>query len=135
MHSPAFGALLLRLALGVLFLAHALLKLVVFTLPGTVVWFVQHGLPGWLAYPVVAAELLGGLALLAGVAVRPVATVLGLIALGAILPHAANGWEFANAGGGWEYPLFIALVAFAQALLGAGAWAPARTPSPVRAAS
>jgi len=128
MHSPAFGAALLRLALGVLFLAHALLKLVVFTLPGTVAWFEQHGLPGLLVYPVVAAELFGGLALLAGVAVRPVAIVLGLIALGAILPHAANGWEFANAGGGWEYPLFIAVVAFAQALLGAGACTAQRLP-------
>ncbi|HEY6942318.1 DoxX family protein [Dokdonella sp.] len=126
MHTSAFGAALLRLALGVLFLAHALLKLVVFTLPGTVAWFEQHGLPGLLVYPVVVAELFGGLALLAGIAVRPVAIVLGLIALGAILPHAGNGWEFANTGGGWEYPLFIALVSFAQALLGAGAWLPPR---------
>lgn len=129
MHSSAVGAALLRLALGVLFLAHALLKLVVFTLPGTVAWFEQHGLPGPLVYPVVAAELLGGLALLAGMFVRPVAVVLGLIALGAILPHAANGWEFANDGGGWEYPLFIALVSFAQALLGPGAFAASRRPA------
>jgi putative oxidoreductase len=129
MHSPALGAALLRLALGVLFLAHALLKLVVFTLPGTVAWFEQHGLPGALVYPVVAAELFGGLALLAGIAVRPVSIVLGLIALGAILPHAANGWEFANEGGGWEYPLFIAIVSFAQALLGPGAFAASRRPA------
>ncbi|TCO41956.1 DoxX family membrane protein [Dokdonella fugitiva] len=129
MHSPALGAALLRLALGVLFLAHALLKLAVFTLPGTVIWFEQHGLPGPLVYPVFAAELLGGLALLAGTCVRPVAVVLGLIALGAILPHAANGWEFANEGGGWEYPLFIAIVSFAQALLGPGAFAASRRPA------
>lgn len=134
MHSPALGAALLRVALGVLFLAHALLKLVVFTLPGTVAWFEQHGLPGGLVYPVVAAELFGGLALLAGIAVRPVAILLGLIALGAILPHAANGWEFANEGGGWEYPLFIAVVAFAQALLGAGACTAMR-PAHARGAS
>ena len=134
MHSPALGAALLRVALGVLFLAHALLKLVVFTLPGTVAWFEQHGLPGGLVYPVVAAELFGGLALLAGIAVRPVSIVLGVIALGAILPHAANGWEFANEGGGWEYPLFIAFVAFAQALLGAGACTAMR-PTHARAAS
>ncbi|HEU4664695.1 MAG TPA: DoxX family protein [Dokdonella sp.] len=126
MSTPAFGSALLRLALGTLFLAHALLKLVVFTLPGTIAWFEQHGLPGLLVYPVVAAELFGGILLLAGIAVRPVAVVLGLVALGAILPHAPNGWEFANAGGGWEYPLFIAFVSFAQALLGAGAWAPQR---------
>jgi putative oxidoreductase len=61
--------------------------------------------------------------------VRPVAVVLGLIALGAILPHAANGWEFANEGGGWEYPLFIAIVSFAQALLGPGAFAASRRPA------
>lgn len=127
MRSSDLGAALLRVALGVLFLAHALLKVVVFTLPGTVAWFEQHGLPGLLVYPVVVAELCGGLALLAGVAVRSVAIALGLIALGAILPHAANGWEFANAGGGWEYPLFIAVTSFAQALLGAGTLMPARS--------
>lgn len=118
--APALAALLLRLGLGVLFLAHALLKLLVFTLPGTAAFFASIGLPAGLAYPVFAAELAGGLALLLGLWVRPVASLLGAIALGAVLAHAGNGWVFSAPGGGWEYPVFLALVCAVQALLGPG---------------
>lgn len=121
--SSAHAALLLRLSLGVVFIAHALLKVFVFTVPGTVQFFVSVGLPGALAYPVIAGEFFGGLALIAGVFVRPVALGLALIAFGAILPHAGNGWVFNATGGGWEYPLFLALTSLVQAMLGAGAYA------------
>jgi len=55
---------LLRFALGVIFLAHAYAKAAIYTFPGTVAFFEAHGLPGWSAYPVFAAELLGGIAFL-----------------------------------------------------------------------
>ena len=42
----ATAALLLRLALGTMFIAHALLKYFVFTLPGTAQFFGSLGLPG-----------------------------------------------------------------------------------------
>ena len=115
-----YAPLVLRVALGVLFLAHAWLKVAVFTVPGTVQFFESIGLPGLLAYPVIAAEALGGIALILGVAVRPVATLLALIAFGAITAHAGNGWVFSAQGGGWEYPLFLGVVALVQAMLGAG---------------
>ena len=40
-----------------MFIAHALLKYFVFTLPGTVQYFESIGLPGALAYATIAAEL------------------------------------------------------------------------------
>jgi putative oxidoreductase len=118
-----FGPTLLRVALGVVFFAHGLLKVLVFTVPGTVQYFQSLGLPGPLAYAVIAAELAGGLALLAGFRTRTVATVLSAIAFGSILGHAGNGWLFTNAGGGWEYPLFLGMATAALALTGAGAFA------------
>ncbi|HEX5639177.1 MAG TPA: DoxX family membrane protein, partial [Burkholderiaceae bacterium] len=46
----AYAALLLRLSLGTMFVAHALLKLFVFTLPGTAQFFQSLGLPAALGY-------------------------------------------------------------------------------------
>lgn len=133
MNASSSAVLLLRLSLGVLYLAHGLLKLLVFGLPGTVQFFQGVGLPGALAYPVVAAELLGGIALLAGFRVRATAVALAVIAFGAITAHAAHGWVFSNAGGGWEYPLFLGVVSLVQALLGAGPWALDRRAAPAAA--
>jgi putative oxidoreductase len=115
------AALALRLGLGVMFLAHGLwLKGVVYTLPGTAAFFASVGLPGPLAYLVFAAESIGGVLLIAGVQVRLVATLLLPVLLGATWVHWPNGWLFTNPGGGFEYPLFLALATGAQALLGAG---------------
>ena len=69
-HRPEYAASLLRLALGVLFIAHGLLKVLVFTVPGTVAFFQSIGLPGVLAYVIIAAELLGGTALIIGFLTR-----------------------------------------------------------------
>ena len=106
--STRWAAVVLRLSLGTMYIAHALLKLVVFTLPGTTRFFESAGLPGALAYPVIAAELLGGTALLLGVYARQVAFALIPILLGAAWVHLPNGWVFNAAGGGWEYPVFLA---------------------------
>ena len=62
-----YGMTLLRVSLGVMWIAHALLKLLVFTLPGTAQYFSSVGFPGLLAYPMFASELLGGLALALGI--------------------------------------------------------------------
>jgi putative oxidoreductase len=119
-----YAALVLRLSLGTMFIAHsAWLKLFVFTLPGTAKFFASIGLPEALAYAVFAVEAIGGMALLLGVATRAVSLALIPVLLGATWAHAGNGWLFTNPGGGWEYPLFLAAAAAAQALLGAGAYA------------
>lgn len=118
-----YAALVLRVALGTMFLAHGLLKLVVFTLPGTAQFFVSVGFPGWLAYPVTGAELIAGSLLVLGIAVRPVAAVMALELLAAATVHFGNGWFFAAPNGGWEYPIFLVIVAIGVALLGEGAYA------------
>ena len=117
------AALLLRLALGTMFVAHGLLKVMVFTLPGTVGFFEQVGFPGWMAYVVTFAEIGGGVLLLAGIAVPAVSIALLPVLLGAVYVHFGSGWVFSNANGGWEYPAFLAVAAIVQALLGPGKFA------------
>ncbi|MBL1278035.1 MAG: DoxX family protein [Ectothiorhodospiraceae bacterium] len=124
------GALLMRLTLGVVFLAHSLyLKMVVFTLPGTVQFFASIGLPPSMAYIVFGMEVVGGVALILGVYTRYVALALIPIALGAFWVHMGNGWEFSNEGGGWEYPLFLAVALVVQFFIGDGRYALRRSPS------
>lgn len=118
-----YAALVLRLSLGLMFVAHALLKLFVFTLPGTVQFFQSLGLPGVLAYATFAAELVGGLLLIAGVGTRWVSIALVPVLLGATWVHAGNGWLFSAPNGGWEYPAFLTAATIVQALLGNGAYA------------
>jgi putative oxidoreductase len=117
-----YAALILRLSLGVMFIAHGMLKVVVFTLPGTAGFFESVGFPGWLAYPVAIGEIGGGLMLLAGIATRWISLAMIPILLGALSVHAGAGWVFSNAGGGWEYPAFLVVAVIVQALLGDGAW-------------
>jgi putative oxidoreductase len=118
------AATLLRVTSGVWFLIHALVKVFVFTLPGTVGFFESIGLPGFLAYVVIAAEFAGGIALILGFQTRLVALALSVILLGSIYtPHFAAGFLFSNANGGWEFPAFWALTLWALALLGDGAYA------------
>jgi putative oxidoreductase len=121
--SSDYAATLLRVSSGVLFLAHGLLKVNVFTVAGTVGFFESLGLPGFLAYLTIAAEIGGGLALILGVATRLVSLGLIPVLLGATWVHSGNGWLFSGEGGGWEFPLFWAVVQVAIALLGAGAYA------------
>ncbi|HET7096834.1 MAG TPA: DoxX family protein, partial [Casimicrobiaceae bacterium] len=85
--NPAVAALLLRVSLGTMFIAHALLKYFVFTLPGTAQFFESLGLPGALGYATFAIELVGGVLLIAGVQVRAVSLVLVPILLGATWAH------------------------------------------------
>lgn len=123
-------AFALRVALGTMFLAHSLiLKLTVFTLPGTAQFFVSIGLPGFLAYVVFAMEAVGGLLLLLGVQTRLVALALLPILAGATWAHSGSGWMFANPNGGWEYPAYLTLLAAVQAVLGDGAFALSRSAS------
>lgn len=122
-NTAPYAALLLRLSLGVMFIAHALLKLVVFTLPGTVKFFETLGYPGFLAYVVFGAELVGGALLVLGVYTRWVSLALIPILIGAAMVHIPNGWVFSAPNGGWEYPVFLAISSAVQALLGDGALA------------
>ena len=121
--NTAYAALILRLSLGVMLLAHAYLKVMVFSVPGTVQFFSSVGFPGWMAYPVTFAELAGGVALIIGWNARWVALTLAPILIGAAITHWPNGWVHVSAGGGWEYPMFLIAASVVLGLIGNGAWA------------
>jgi putative oxidoreductase len=119
-----YAATLLRVTTGALFILHGGLKLVVFSPAGTAGFFESLGLPAPLAYLTIAAELLGGLLLVAGVWTRWVSLALVPVLLGAAwFGHAANGFFFNAPNGGWEYPVFWAVAMLALALLGDGVYA------------
>lgn len=116
-----YGILLLRVALGVMFLAHGLTKLLVFTPAGTAGFFESIGFPGFLAYPVIAFEIIGGALLVLGVYARWIAAAAVIQLFMASTVHFGNGWSFTNANGGWEYPIFLTIAAAVIALAGDGA--------------
>lgn len=122
-HAP-LGAFILRLSLGVLFLAHAYLKIFIFTPAGTAGYFQSLGLPAILAYATIGLELAAGIALVLGVASRwfSIATIPVLIG-SIVFSHGDKGWLFSNEGGGWEFPAFWIAALIVQALLGNGAYA------------
>lgn len=117
--NPALGTLILRLSLGLMYLSHGLLKLLVFTPAGTAGYFASLGLPGFVGYLSILAEVGGGLLLLSGFFARWVALALIPLLLGTIvLVHGAHGWMFSNEGGGWEYPAFLITSSLALFFLG-----------------
>jgi putative oxidoreductase len=129
----SYGVLLLRVALGTMFIAHSVVYMTMtLTFDGTVAFFGSLGLPPWFAYATIVAEAVGGLLLILGVQTRWVSLTLSPILLGAIWVHSDNGWLFAAEDGGWEYPLYLFVLCIAQAMLGDGAlallpsWLPSR---------
>ena len=118
-----YSALVLRVALGIVFVAHGLTKLILFTPAGTAKFFESVGFAGWLAWPIIAFEIVVGVLLVTGVYARLIAAVAAIELFAASTVHFGNGWMFTNANGGWEYPVFLAVAAAALALLGDGAYA------------
>ena len=119
-----YAALLLRVSLGIMFLAHGLLlKVLTFGVAGTVGYFESIGYPGFLAYLVMIGEIGGGIALILGLWTRQIALLLLPLMIGATLQHVGNGWLFNAKGGGWEYPVFWSVTLVVQSLLGDGAYA------------
>jgi len=123
MKTPAIvGDNLLRVALGIMFIAHSVvLKYFTFTLAGTAQYFASIGLPAALAYVVFAAEAVGGVLLVLNLYTRWVALGLVPVLLGALWVHAGNGWVFNAPNGGWEYPAFLSIATLLTVLLGNGA--------------
>lgn len=119
--TAGYGVLLLRLSLGILFLAHAGIKYFVFTPAGTEHFFASLGLPGWFGIFVMIWELAAGIALIVGIWPRLAALLIAPDLIGAILMvHIHNGFLFTAKGGGWEYPAFWTIALVALALIGDG---------------
>ena len=121
--ATAWGLLLLRLSLGTMWIAHALLKPLVFTFAGTAQFFASVGIPGVLVITVFTLEMTAGVALLLGVFARQAALLTVPILLTVVWVHAPNGWVHVAKGGGWEYPVFLTVMSIVLWMAGDGALA------------
>ena len=113
--------LLLRLGLGIIMTAHGWQKL-----SGGLGKFMGYlsniGVPGWMAYLVVAAEFGGGILLLVGLLTRLAALGIAIDMTVAISKvHWKNGLLSSPGKVGYEFPLACWVIAFALIFLGAGA--------------
>ena len=127
-----YAAALLRVSLAAMWISHALLKLLVFTIAGFEGFLASHGIPAFVAWPVVLLELGGGALILLGLHGRFVSLALLPVLVGALFAHIGNGWVFSNPNGGWEYPLFLIAMSLVHAMLGDGALALAARRGSVR---
>jgi putative oxidoreductase len=120
----AYGATLLRLVLGIVYIMHAYLAVVVFGPAGMIDYQAKHGVP----FPeigtwyLIVAHGLGGIFLVLGLFTRWAALVNVPVMVGALLfVHLKNGfWAHTNPSG-YEYVLVLAVVSLAVAMIGGGA--------------
>jgi len=109
--------LLLRCALGVIFITHGYPKLIHGT--GMQSFFVEHGLPGYFVFVAAVIELFGGALLVLGLFTRGAALLLTMEMLVAIWKvHFTHGIFGVHE---YEFPLSMAAACFALAAVGAGA--------------
>jgi putative oxidoreductase len=116
------GLLVIRLVLGITFIAHGAQKVFTFGMSGVGEGFVQMGIPfGGMLGPVVSlVELVGGVAIVLGVLTRLAGLGIAAVMLGAIMfAHLSAGFFAPN---GYEFPLVLMAAAAALAVMGAGAY-------------
>lgn len=126
-----YGALCVRLALGIVMFPHGAQKVFGWFgghgFAGTMGFFTDvMGIPYILALLVVLAEFLGALGLIVGALTRIAALGIGSVMLGAIvLVHLPHGffmnWSGNQAGEGYEYHLLAIGMSLALMIRGAGA--------------
>ena len=114
------GLLLIRVALGMVFVMHGWQKLTVFGLAGTAGFLGDLGvpLPPVNAVLLIAVELAGGALLAAGAGTRVVGVLLAFsMSVATIAAHGGAGFFLPT---GYEFALTLALISLAIALTGAG---------------
>lgn len=118
-----YGAMLLRLILGIVFIMHAYLALFVFGPSGMIQYQIKNNIPfpQLATWYLILAHGLGGILLVLGVLTRWAALANVPVMLGAVFfVHWSKGFWVFN--GGYEYALVLAVASVAQALLGPGAF-------------
>ena len=111
------GLLVLRIALGLVFLTHGYPKLTRATAPVEAM-FVQHGLPAKLVYVAGVLETFGGILVIAGLFTRPAALFLAVeMAVAIVKVHGGHGIMALHE---YEFPLVLGAGALALATVGAG---------------
>jgi putative oxidoreductase len=111
--------LLLRLAMGIIFVHYGYPKLFVHP-RSSVAWFAQHGFPGYFAYISGVLELFGGLLLIAGLFTRVVGLLLAIemaVALWRVHRLLLDPLAVQN----YQFPLMMGVAALALAAVGPGA--------------
>ena len=118
---PVWGATLLRIVVGVVFLMHGYQKLFVWGFHGVGGFLGQVGIPfaGFFAVVVTLLEFVGGAALVLGLFTRPIAALLAIDMLVAVLAVKLKGGFFAP--DGIEFELLLLVASLWLALTGAGA--------------
>lgn len=121
------GLLILRVSLGLVFIAHGYLKVFTFGLSRAINVFEAHTImhinlvPGWLAPPSAFIEWVGGILLILGIKTRLVTPFLAAVAFGAGAVHFENGWNYTSKpDGGWEYGIFLCICCIVMYLTGPG---------------
>lgn len=115
-----YGLLLIRAALGIVMVAHGAQKLFTFGYPGVVGGFTQMGLPlpEISAALIIAAELGGGILMLAGLFTRFAGAAFAFaMAVAALKVHLAAGFFLPN---GYEFTLMLAAASLGIVLTGPG---------------
>jgi putative oxidoreductase len=119
--SASLGLLVLRVVVGLIFVAHGAQKIFEYTLPGTIGSFADMGVPlPEIAAPFVAfVELIGGALLALGLFTRPVGILLAIDMIVAIVAvHLPAGLWVGE--GGYEFVAVLGVAALALAFTGAG---------------
>ena len=118
-HRPDAAILLVRIAVGIVFLVHGWQKLS--AIDPVIQFFGMIGLAPFWAYVVATVEVVGGLAVLLGVFTRYGAALLAAVSLVALFKvHLANGFFIGN--GGYEFVLVLFLASTALFLSGSGGY-------------
>jgi len=121
------GRLILRVSLGIIFIAHGYLKVFIFGIKHAMEVFEAHTIwhinmvPGWFAPPAAVIEWICGILLILGVKTRVITPFLATVAFGAGAVHFENGWNYTSKpDGGWEYGIFLFICCIVVFLVGPG---------------
>ena len=112
-----YGIFVLRVAIGIDWIAHAFLK----------TWRGMNTHEALLAWPTFGLEVMGGLAILLGWYTRQWAAFLLIFLAVVVWIKWPVGWTYSNTGGGWEYPLFWLVAQLTLVCVGSGAFALQKT--------